>query len=232
MLSIVTINRDHALGLTNTIASLAMQHNQTFEWVLIDGGSQDQSIVLAKAYARPCDVLSSEPDRGIYDAMNKGVARAHGDYVLFLNSGDQLMSAEAIDLLYRSIAKNLDILLYGFEVRHRKRGPKPLWSRWWSLPTSHQAILYRRALLQRYPFLEEYRLASDFEHFLRLMGDAQPRAGTEQTILIKNEPYGSDQRLDQVLQEYRCALLANGCPRVLASLIYYSKRAYLKRVLK
>lgn len=226
-LSIVTINRNHAAGLQKTIDSLAAQTCQDFEWVFVDGASTDASLACAQGYLRANDVCLSEPDRGIYHAMNKGIALAKNDFVLFLNSGDTLVDSTALEVVRRTLAQRwqegVDVLLCGFEVRGIVRMPKPLWLRWWSLPTSHQAMIYSRALLTTFHFDESYRFASDFEHFLRIT--KKPIATYNLAfLLVHNEPYGSDQSLPLVLREYQKALLLNGYPFWLSKLVYYLKR--------
>ena len=230
MLSIVTINRNNAPGLIKTINSLRVQSSQDFQWVLIDGASSDESLNLGKSFARTKDTLISEPDLGIYNAMNKGISHCEEDYILFLNSGDVFSDDAAIRAIEHSLSDDYDVVLFGFSVRNRIRMPKPIWSRFWSLPTSHQAIIYKRSLLVKHSFFESYQYAADFEHFLRIM--TKPLIiHSVRRLLVCNEPYGSDANLDRVLSEYRAALVLNGYPSWLAFLIYRLKRLYLGMVL-
>ena len=169
MLSIITINCNHESGLANTIASLAAQTEQAFQWVFIDGLSSDRSLELAKSFARSGDIVVSEKDYGIYNAMNKGAHLSTGDAVLFLNSGDVFADGQAVANIQSHWNAGVDLLLYGFDVRNRVRMPKPLWWRFWNIPTSHQAIVYRRDWLSpNLRFNESYRFLADYEHFLRL----------------------------------------------------------------
>jgi glycosyltransferase involved in cell wall biosynthesis len=229
MLSIVTINFNNATGLKKTIDSLQSMRGSGFQWVFIDGGSTDASLDLAKNFAQTIDVITSEPDSGIYNAMNKGIRHATGDQILFLNSGDELHAAiksnQEMDLKRES-----DLHLFGFQIRGKTRLPRNNAWRVWSMPTSHQAIVYSAKLLQRHPFDESYRYAADFEHYLRIN---RARLNIVKTMkpLIINEPYGSDQNLNIVLNEYRRALLNNGYPRLWAQFVYWLKSRYLKVVL-
>jgi glycosyltransferase involved in cell wall biosynthesis len=230
MLSIVTINRNNVEGLRKTIESLRSQTSQQFQWVFVDGASTDASVALGAEFARAQDVCISEADLGIYNAMNKGILHTTSDFILFLNSGDIFVDSKAIALIEDSTVQKADLILFGFSVRNRIRMPKPIWSRFWSLPTSHQAIIYKRSLLVDNPFFETYQYAADFEHFLRIT--AKPlKIDSLNQLLICNEPYGSDANLGKVLGEYRAALLLNGYPNWLASLIYHFKRFYLGLVL-
>lgn len=230
MLSIVTINRNNAQGLSKTINSLREQSSQDFQWVMIDGASSDESVNLGRSFARPKDKVFSESDTGIYNAMNKGVSHCDKGYILFLNSGDVFADSAAISAIEHSLSDDYDLMLFGFSVRNRVRMPKPIWSRFWSLPTSHQAIAYKRSLLIRHPFDESYLYAADFEHFLRIF--KRPlKVNSVRQLLVCNEPYGSDANLNKVLSEYRAALVLNGYPGWLAFLIYRIKCFYLGIVL-
>ena len=89
-LSIITINYNNRDGLQKTIESVVSQSFKDFEWIVIDGGSNDGSRELIERYAESISYWVSEPDKGIYNAMNKGIKASNGDYLLFLNSGDSL----------------------------------------------------------------------------------------------------------------------------------------------
>lgn len=229
MLSIVTINFNNAVGLKKTIDSLQSMRNSGFQWVFIDGGSTDSSLDLAKNFAQTSDVMVSEPDSGIYNAMNKGIRHATGDQIMFLNSGDELhvaiKSNQDMDLKDDS-----DLNLFGFQIRGKTRLPRSNAWRVWSMPTSHQAIIYSAKLLQKHPFDESYRYAADFEHYLRI-NKSRLQIAKSMKPLIVNEPYGSDQNLAVVLDEYRRALIENGYPRLWAQFVFWLKSRYLKIVL-
>jgi putative colanic acid biosynthesis glycosyltransferase len=162
--------------------------------------------------------------------MNKGISKSKGRHTLFLNSGDVFADSESVQSILHALSGGDDLILFGFSVRNRIRMPKPIWSRFWSLPTSHQAIIYKRSLLVENSFLESYQYAADFEHFLRIMVK-HLKIRLIKHLLVCNEPYGSDSNLDRVLGEYRDALVLNGYPSWLAFLIYRFKRFYLGLVL-
>jgi glycosyltransferase involved in cell wall biosynthesis len=89
-LSIITINYNNLEGLQRTVESVVNQTWQEFEYIVIDGGSTDGSADFIESQSETIDYWVSEPDKGIYNAMNKGIAKASGEYLLFLNSGDHL----------------------------------------------------------------------------------------------------------------------------------------------
>jgi len=106
-LSIITVNKNNAAGLEKTIQSVVCQTFANFEYIIIDGASDDNSVEIIKKYTDKINFWISEPDTGIYNAMNKGIRKAQGDYCLFLNSGDWLLSPASIETAF-SIIKDLD----------------------------------------------------------------------------------------------------------------------------
>lgn len=95
-LSIITINRNNAEGLHKTIESVFKQTYTDFEYIIIDGASTDDSVEIIKQHANIITCWVSEPDKGIYNAMNKGILKAEGKYLLFLNSGDWFVDENVV----------------------------------------------------------------------------------------------------------------------------------------
>jgi glycosyltransferase involved in cell wall biosynthesis len=230
MLSIITINKDNRVGLQKTIDSLTQLRERTFQWICIDSVSNDGSVELANQFKVSGDIVISEKDTGIYNAMNKGIAHVQGEFVLFLNSGD-ILAPNITSLDFVEDLAGEDLALFGFEIRGHQRQPRTNAWRFWSMPTSHQAILYSRKLLEQNPFDESYRFAADFEQYLR-MNRKELKITRNDRSLIVNEPYGSDAHLPVLLGEYRHALIKNGYPRVWAHFVYWLKTYYLKWALR
>lgn len=107
-LSIITINYNNAEGLQKTIASIAEQTDKNFEYIVIDGNSSDGSQKVIDQFASTVSESVSEPDKGIYNAMNKGIHKATGEYLLFLNSGDTLYD--------RNVIKTIMPKLIGYDI--------------------------------------------------------------------------------------------------------------------
>jgi glycosyltransferase involved in cell wall biosynthesis len=170
-ISVVTVNRDMAAGLAATLESILAQDFADFEAIVIDGGSADGSRTVIEAHAGRLAYWVSEPDQSLYDAMNKGVAAAKGEWVLFMNAGDRFAGP---DVLSRMITGGLDRadLVYGHHVRHypvqdierlvQAEPPHVLPRR---MAFSHQSLLMRRVLLMAHPF-ETHLLAADYEVIL------------------------------------------------------------------
>lgn len=95
-ISIITVNKDNAIGLKKTIDSIVNQIYTDYEWIVIDAASKDGSVDLIKQYAPHISYWVSEPDGGIYAGMNKGIMKATGEYVYFLNSGDSFVNNEVL----------------------------------------------------------------------------------------------------------------------------------------
>lgn len=108
--SIITINYNNHDGLRNTIESVTSQSYQDFEFIIIDGGSNDGSRELIEKYADHITYWVSEPDKGIYNAMNKGIKASHGDYLNFMNSGDTFYDSETLVSIEKEL-ENYDIIV-------------------------------------------------------------------------------------------------------------------------
>ncbi|MBG6187840.1 glycosyltransferase family 2 protein [Flavobacterium sp. CAN_S2] len=118
--SIITINYNNLEGLKRTMDSVVHQTWQEFEYLVIDGGSTDGSATFIESQSETIDYWVSEPDKGIYNAMNKGIAKASGEYLLFLNSGDHLYDKE---VLAQSIfhLTSYDLVCFDMEVLGREK---------------------------------------------------------------------------------------------------------------
>lgn len=117
--SIVSVVYNNCDGLEKTIRSLIIQTYHNYEYIIVDGASTDGSIEIAKKYEesfRSYDIsyrIISEPDNGIYDAMNKGVKQSNGDWLLFLNSGDTLASSEVLSIASCFCNSTIDVIYGG-----------------------------------------------------------------------------------------------------------------------
>lgn len=177
-LSIITINRNNAAGLRRTLQSTFAGQTGFDDWeqIVVDGASTDGSFtVLDKWKGNPhLGWHVSEPDTGIYNAMNKGAAHARGDYLLFLNSGDELITG-ILEEIFPTYA-DADIL-YGDEICRRPGRPEWLWkvetevvtpSLFIVLGLPHQACFISRSVHEQLEgYDESFRISADHEFFLR-----------------------------------------------------------------
>jgi putative colanic acid biosynthesis glycosyltransferase len=165
--SIITVTRNNRSGLRHTRDSLAAQTCSDFEWIIIDGASTDGTIDDLSHYTPH---YISEPDSGIYDAMNKGLARANGHYVLFLNAGDMIARP---DILATIKALPPQDFIYGDGIEDGFHKPAhPHTQRLWGLFTYHQALFYNRAIINDLRYDTAYRLGADYKFTLEFLNHA------------------------------------------------------------
>lgn len=171
-LSIITINLNNAYGLAKTIDSVASQSFIDYEWIIIDGGSDDGSKELIEKHSSLFTYWVSEPDNGIYHAMNKGVSKAKGDYIQFLNSGDWLCSSNILSEVFKK-QLTADILYGNIQLFKNDQYVKTFcYAKNMSLlylfrqSLGHNSSFIRRELLVASPFDERLRIASDWKFFL------------------------------------------------------------------
>ncbi len=175
LFSIITVTRNNLEGLKHTHACLKAQTCGAYEWIVIDGASDDGTPdYLEKTPAR----WISEPDEGIYDAMNKGIESATGEYLLFLNAGDALAAPEILEQVaaYLEEAANHPAMLYGDALEEATGNDAPALKparahskAVWGLFTHHQAILYRRGSIGVLRYDTRYKIAADYDFTLRFL---------------------------------------------------------------
>ena len=172
-LSIITINYNNCSGLLKTIESVISQTFRDFEWIVIDGESTDGSRELIEQYADHFSYWVSEPDRGIYNAMNKGIKVARGEYLQFLNSGDWLFDETSLERCFSHSFKS-DIAYGDFYFAYkdgkmeRSHFPNQLSLRYfYRFSLGHNASFIKRELLQKDLYDERFRIVSDWEFFLK-----------------------------------------------------------------
>lgn len=168
-LSIITICYNDRQGLQRTLESVKKQTIHNFQYVVIDGASTDGSADLLVDYASAIDYSISEPDKGIYNAMNKGIREAEGEYCLFMNAGDTLYADDTIERVL-PLLDGIDFLsgdticVFPDEktsvwkaVNHASTYLMSIYS------LSHQATFIKTNLLKKRPYREDLKVVSDWE---------------------------------------------------------------------
>jgi putative colanic acid biosynthesis glycosyltransferase len=177
LFTVVTVVRNDVAGLARTRKSVAEQRGVRFEWLIADGASTDGTLTFLEGLPPAVATWSSEPDLGMYDAMNKGVARASGEYVVFMNAGDVFSSPDTLQRVARVIigAGELPDVVFGAATfllpngRRRLRPARRLESYIWrGLPANHQASYFRTELLRGMKYDLRYRICGDYELAARL----------------------------------------------------------------
>ncbi len=195
--SIITCTYNAESVLQRTLDSVLEQTYSHVEHIIVDGASTDATLDMVEAYKQKSDAedwchevrVKSEPDRGLYDAMNKGIQRATGQYVLFLNAGDTFPSADTLELVAESVGEGEEppAVLYGDTdvvddegrfLRHRRLSP-PRRLTWRSfmkgMLVCHQAFYARTDLAKATPYDLHYRFSADVDWCIRIMRLARRR---------------------------------------------------------
>ena len=168
-LSIITINYNNKDGLQKTIDSVVCQTWRDFEWIIIDGGSADGSKELIEQYQQHFAYWCSEPDKGVYNAMNKGIEKAKGEYLLFLNSGDALYDN---DVLQKVHALKLDAdIISGQVERMDNQQPLRIYDesilmQLYRDTLNHQGTFIKRSLFNDLRYDESLKVVSDWKFWL------------------------------------------------------------------
>ena len=175
LLSIITITYNAEQFLERTIQSILAQTDQNFEYIIIDGKSKDGTLHIAKKYKNRVNQLVSESDKGLYDAMNKGLKLAKGDFVWFMNAGDEINDKDAVSRIAQTVTPQTDVL-YGDTYFVNNEGeiqglrseitphllPKEL--KWQDMKLGmlvcHQAFIARKTIA---PFYMENNLSADVD---------------------------------------------------------------------
>lgn len=171
-ISIITVCYNAVSTLEETVLSVLNQTYPNIEYIIIDGGSIDGSVDIIKKYADRLAYWISEPDNGIYDAMNKGVSVASGDWINFMNAGDSFYCNETISALFvESIAENVASVFGNTIFRYPAKDVLIEYkssSMHSVMPACHQSIFCRRQVLLDFPFNLKYKIAADYDFFYRV----------------------------------------------------------------
>ncbi|MEC3877992.1 glycosyltransferase family 2 protein [Parapedobacter sp. 10938] len=189
-LTVITVVYNNVADIERTLRSVINQTYPHIEYVIVDGGSTDGTVDVIGKYADQIARFISEPDNGIYDAMNKGLALATGDYVLFMNSGDEIYTVDTVATVFAT-APNADIY-YGetemFDARWQSLGLRrhaiPERFHWksfrYGMNISHQAIYIRRSIVSQYDL--QYQLSADIDWVIRAAKAARKIINTKRIV--------------------------------------------------
>lgn len=178
LFSIIAVTRNNLGGLRRTCDSLKQQNFSGFEHIIVDGASGDGTAAFLHASGIP---FISEPDNGIYDAMNKGIDRATGFYLIFLNAGDALASNTTLEELaaYIQDLQETPDFIYGDALEERPglapayKPARPYAKSAYGMFTHHQAMLYRSDLLNGLRYDQSYHIAADYKFTLEFLALAK-----------------------------------------------------------
>jgi glycosyltransferase involved in cell wall biosynthesis len=176
LISIVTVVLNDRVGLENTARSVISQTYKNFEFIIVDGGSTDGTLDVIKGYNDSVRAWISEPDNGIYDAMNKGVALARGEFINFMNTGDLFYENRTLESVFRKYPQDAELIygdckiIYGSAPgRIKKAGnPEDLWK---GMIFTHQSLFTRSSLLKEHKFDTSLAVGADFSFILNMYLD-------------------------------------------------------------
>lgn len=184
LISIITVVYNSQQFLESTIQSIATQESTNFEYIIIDGGSTDGTLDIIKKYPEVVDYWISEPDKGLYDAMNKGLKVAKGEYVWFINSGDKIYEDNTISLIESMVNQSVKPdVIYGetliIDTEGREIGMRRLsvpdtltWKKLIDgLVVCHQSIIIKRSIA---PFYNtKFKISADYDWVLTSLRNAK-----------------------------------------------------------
>ena len=226
-ISVITVAYNSAKTIADTLDAVAVQTHTDIEHLIIDGASKDGTVEIVRSHANPQIRLISEPDKGIYDAMNKGLAQATGDVVGFLNSDDFYADAAvlakiasafqdlAVDACYADLfyvsQDNSRVVRYWKSKPFAKGG----FARGWC--PAHPTFYVRRSVVERLGLFDQsYKLAADAEFMMRYLERGQVRAAYIPHVLVRMRLGGASNQswknISQQNKEIFAALRKNGIP--------------------
>ena len=194
--SIVTVTYNAENVLNDTIQSIVTQTYRNVEYIIVDGGSTDGTMHIVDRYRPMISIVVSEPDNGLYDAMNKGIALATGDYICFLNAGDAFHEDDTLQRMVHSLrGMELPDVIYGDtdivdaegHFLHKRRLSPPKKLTWKSFENGmlvcHQAFFARTKLAKATPYDLTYRFSADFDWCVRILKQAAVTHHTHLTLI-------------------------------------------------
>lgn len=191
LISIITIVYNSEALIERTINNVLSQSYPNIEFIIIDGGSNDETINIVKKHEKNIAFWQSEPDKGLYDAMNKGLGKASGDYVWFINSGDLIYSENTVSEIFKNMDELPDIL-YGetnivdenYQEIGKRRLKAPEQLSWRSfrngMMVCHQSILIKRDIAEKYDI--KYKRSADYDWVLKALRKTDKIKNTKQTL--------------------------------------------------
>ena len=177
LITVITVVRNDRENIQKTVESVLNQKFDKFEYIIIDGKSTDGTIDIINKYKDQIDIIISEPDNGIYDAMNKGIKLSSGIYLNFLNSGDYYINDEILNEIALNVKDDLIDFVYGsilieYSGQHIRREIKRIFSKKYlrsgKQPPHPASFLKKSEIVKAKCFNTEYKYSADFDLFCKL----------------------------------------------------------------
>ena len=230
-LSIITINYNNKDGLQKTIDSVICQTWRDFEWIIIDGGSTDGSKELIEKYQQHFAYWCSEPDKGVYNAMNKGIAKAKGEYLNFMNSGDCFAEANVLERLF-ACGYDEDIIAGLVKLSNGEilnQNDDNLVRMLVTHTICHQATFFKKKLFENYEYNENFRLVSDWTALVKWLLFEDKKLCYTNIVVAVYDTSGASSNMECLRAERRRAMQEYFGKRVGEELSrLYKSESYLK----
>jgi putative colanic acid biosynthesis glycosyltransferase len=172
-ISIITVVLNDKENIKRTLLSVINQNYLNKELIVIDGGSKDGTLEIINELSDKIDRFISEPDRGIYDAMNKGIQISRGEWAIFMNSGDVFIDKNSLKRVFNWGPQDCDVIVCGTAFDYgsfiKNKSPGDLNELWKGMTFCHQSVLVKRSHLTQYPFDIDLTITADYDLFLRLL---------------------------------------------------------------
>lgn len=241
LFSIITICYNAEATLEKTIQSVLAQTYPNVEYIIVDGASKDNTLAIINRYRPQLSKVVSEPDKGLYDAMNKGIGLATGDYLCFLNAGDTFFSANTLQEMVDTLpADKQPDVIYGetalvdaegqFIRMRRLQAPEVLTWRSFrqGMLVCHQAFFARRELVPLYDL--QYRFSADFDWCIRIMKQSHLLHNTHQTLVnYLDEGLTTSNQKASLKERFRIMAKHYGLFSTLLHHLWFVFRAIIKR---
>lgn len=209
-LSVISVTYNCANSIQKTLESVSLQNPDIVEHIVIDAGSVDGTVEIINKYKDKLAYFISEPDRGIYDAMNKGISAASGDWILFLNAGDVFYEKFSLSNLKFDWPVGTEFVVFPFMIDGDKELKFPDVSVKYGMPTSHQAMFVSSRIAKQIKLNSKYKVAADYELFIKRYRLNKECVYVEHDILSKVLPGGySEINLNLMKSEYQQIIFEN-----------------------
>lgn len=239
--SVITVCYNAEATLEDTIQSVISQTYHHVEYIIVDGASKDRTMDIVNRYRERISVVVSEPDKGLYDAMNKGIRLATGDYLCFLNAGDSFHEDDTLQQMVHSIhGTQLPDVLYGetelvdheghFLRMRRLQAPEHLtWKSFrQGMLVCHQAFFARRDLVMPYDL--RYRFSADFDWCIKIMKQSKVLHNTHLTLIdYLSEGMTTRNHKASLKERFRIMVLHYGWASTVAFHLWFVLRLLLKK---
>ena len=242
--SIVTVTFNAGKTIEDTIQSVITQSYKNIEYIIIDGGSKDDTMDIVRKYSSHISHIISEPDKGLYDAMNKGINIASGDYICFLNSGDGLHEDDTLQNIVHSLRKYTELpdVIYGetaivnseghFLRMRRLQTPEKLsWKSFrHGMLVCHQAFFASTRLAKEEKYNLQYRFSADFDWCIRIMKKSRTLHNSHAIIIdYLNEGMTTQNHKASLKERFNIMCRHYGYVSTIIFHIWFVLRAVLKK---